>query len=68
MTIHKITEELSQLYEQYELAESVLCNASRLLDRLAAQIQPLEDALTRMEEDNGKLSEARTVSELRLAG
>lgn len=68
MKQQEIETRLIELEEQYELAESVLHNTLRLLDRLSAQIQPLEDTLTRMESSDGSLRAARTLSELRLAG
>ena len=68
MKQQEIETRLIELEEQYELAESVLHNTLRLLDRLSAQIQPLEDMLTRMESSDGSLRAARTLSELRLAG
>lgn len=68
MKQQEIETRLTELEEQYELAESVLHNTLRLLDRLSAQIQPLEDMLTRMESSDGSLRAARTLSELRLAG
>lgn len=68
MKQQEIETRLTELEEQYELAESVLHNTLRLLDRLSAQIQPLEDMITRMESSDGSLRAARTLSELRLAG
>ena len=68
MTQHEIELRLSELNEQYELAESVLHNTLRLLDRLSDQIAPLEDMLTRMESSDGTLRAARTLSELRVEG